>query len=126
MKPAALPLLLALGCMATSVQAAGADCPIPVFPVYSSNSDCVERVERKVREWRLCVAAYRSTDENAQLSRLDQEVEARMEKWLILTRTYANGEPERQRLLNRIERDRSEYLAEQQAAGRIVYAAERK
>jgi hypothetical protein len=119
-------LACVLACATGSVQAAGADCPMPVFPVYSHDAKCIERVERQVREWRMCVAAYGKSEDSAQLAQLDAEVDARMDKWLVLTRTYSSGQPERQQLLNRIQRDRSEYLAERKSSGRIVYAVERK
>lgn len=119
-------LLLALACATASVSAADAGCAAPVFPLYSASDDCAHRIDAQVREWRLCIAAYRARPEEAGLLRTDREVEARLEKWLVSTRAHAGAEPERQRMLNRIDRERRLYLDEQDARGRIVYAAERK
>jgi hypothetical protein len=119
-------LLFALACAAASAHAAEPGCAAPVFPAYSASDECAHRVDAQVREWRLCIGAYRMRPEEAGLLRADQDVEARLEKWLIATRANANGEPQRQRMLNRIDRERRLYLDEQEASGRIVYAAERK
>jgi hypothetical protein len=119
-------LLCALACAAASVHAAETGCAAPVFPVYSASEECAHRVDAQVREWRLCINAYRARPEETGLLRADREVEARLEKWLVSTRANAGADPERQRLLNRIDRERRLYLEEQEASGRIVYAAERK
>lgn len=119
-------LMFALACAAVSACAAEPDCAVPVFPAFSADSECAHRVDAQVREWRLCIRAYRGRQDDAALLRSEREVEARLEKWLVATRANADAQPERQRLLNRIERERRLYMDEQEASGRIVYAAERK
>jgi len=125
MRIARQALLLALACGGAAAHAGESGCAVPQFPACASG-ECVHRVDAQVREWRLCLAAYHARPEEAAMLRVDQEVEARLANWLVATRVSADGQAERQRQLNRIDRERRLYLDEQAASGRIVYAVERK
>lgn len=84
-------------------------CVAPVFPSYSATPECARRVEKQVREWRACNVERASAIDARKLMQINEEVNARLEKWLVATRTYSNGQADGQNTLTRIERDRIDY-----------------
>lgn len=102
--------LLSVSVSATAVaQEAGFTCVAPVFPSYSASPECARRVEKQVREWRACNVERASAIDARKLVEINDAVNARLEKWLVATRSYSNGQADGQSVLSRIERDRIDY-----------------
>lgn len=101
-----LSIFLALAFGAGSAQAASFDCVAPVFPDHSTSKESVRRIEKQVREWRTCNAAYRSTVQSVQVDRLNTEVDANLAKWIAATRAYSGGSSH---MLTEMEREKVDY-----------------
>lgn len=102
------------------------DCVAPEFPSYSTSNEGVRRVEKQVRQWRACNVERAALIDAAKLVKLNEDVDLRLEKWLLATRGYASGQVEHQKTLTRIERDKLDYALWLQNAHRVVYKAARK
>lgn len=102
------------------------DCVAPQFPAYSTSNEGVRRVEKLVREWRACNVERAALIDAARLVRLNEDVDLKLEKWIIATRGYASGQLDHQTTLTRIERDKLDYALWLQNAHRVVYKAERR
>ena len=102
-----LSIFLVFVAGAGSAQAASFDCVAPDFPVHSTSSEGVRRIERQVREWRTCTAAHRAGGEAVQVDRLNSEVDANLAKWIAATRSYSNGHSDN--MLTEMERQKVEY-----------------
>lgn len=103
----ALSIMLALACTAGSSAAASFDCVTPVFPDYSSSSEGVRRVERQVQAWRKCHAEYRALQDTVAVARLNDEVNADMEKWIGATRAHLARQGLSAPGLSRLEREQA-------------------
>lgn len=102
------------------------DCVAPEFPGYSTSNEGVRRVEKLVREWRACNVERAALIDAAKLVKLNEDVDLKLEKWLLATRGYVSGQVEHQTMLTRIERDKLDYALWLQNAHRVVYKAARR
>ena len=102
------------------------DCVAPEIPGYSTSNEGVRRVEKLVREWRACNVERAALIDAARLVKLNEDVDLKLEKWLLATRGYASGQIEHQTTLTRIERDKLDYALWLQNAHRVVYKAARR
>lgn len=118
----ALALLLA----ASAAQGAVAECASPVFPVQSTSSESVRRVEKQVGQWRECQAERTAVQDPALTIAQDNEVDAAMQKWANATRLYAKGQAVGGQTQISIERDQSEHLLSRLSPMPAVYGSERK
>ncbi len=100
-------LLLAVG--AQGARAASFDCVAPEFPIQSTSTESVRRVEKQVRQWRACNAAHRTEMGSAEVERLNTDVDARLAKWIASTRAHGNGQGGGQRVLTALEQEKVEY-----------------
>ncbi len=110
-------LVLALG--AVSAQGASFDCVAPVYPNFSGSNESARRVERQVRAWRKCHAAYRAEHDRIEVARMNAEVEAGLEKWLTATRGYWTRQGGSVHTISRLERDTSVHTFATQVEMRI-------
>jgi hypothetical protein len=117
MKFATLSVLIGLSFATVSATAASFDCPVPAFPSVSTSSEGVRRVERQVKAWRTCYEANRAEHKRIEVTRMNDEVDAALEKWLASTRYYSRSMAVGAGTLSRIERDRLEHMSVRYAEG---------
>ncbi len=121
MKRSAIALFSMLAVCTMSAQAA--ECSAPVLPAHSTSTEGVNRIVKKVQQWRACQVGQQSS---VDAERKQAAFEVKLAKWERATRMYSNGQALGALSQISIDRDRSEHLAAATNPQPQVFGSERR
>lgn len=124
MKRSALSLFAMLAVCTISVQAA--ECVAPVLPAHSTSTEGVNRIVKKVQQWRTCQAELAGNLTPAEAARQQADFDAKLAKWERGTRMYSDGQALGALSHSSLERDRREHLAAATNPQPQVFGSERR
>ena len=121
MKSTVLTLAILFASAGARADAPVYDCVAPVVPTYSTTNEDVCKVEKQVRAWRACNVERASLIDPVKLRKLNADVDAQLDKWILATRAYSTGAADADKSLSRMVRDKHDYALWLENAQRVVY-----
>jgi hypothetical protein len=98
---------------ASDPQPSAFDCAQPQIPLYSTSTEGLRRVEKRIDAWTRCAGVYLDKNDSAaardQVRQAARQVGARQQEWMAATARYNNGQAAGGIALTLMERDHAEW-----------------